>query len=72
MGVLLLLQRTKMHIEKLLSGDKNITTLHHGQDLLLDSYVVKKFLRSLQHEAGNLGPKLQPRALAGVDFLDHV
>ena len=33
----------------------------HGQALLLDSYVVKKFLRSVQHEAGNLGPKLQPR-----------
>ena len=33
----------------------------HGQALLLDSYVVKKILRSVQHEAGNLGPKLQPR-----------
>ena len=33
----------------------------HRQALLLDSYVVKKFLRSVQHEAGNLGPKLQPR-----------
>ena len=36
-------------------------TLINGQALLLDSYVVKKFLRSVQHEAGNLGPKLQPR-----------
>ena len=36
-------------------------TISHGQALLLDSYVVKKFLRSVQHEAGNLGPKLQPR-----------
>ena len=26
--------------------------LIHGQALLLDSYVVKKFLRSVQHEAG--------------------
>ena len=35
--------------------------INHGQALLLDnSYVVKKFLRSVQHEAGNLGPKLQP------------
>ena len=36
-------------------------TLISGQALLLDSYVVKKFLRSVQHEVGNLGPKLQPR-----------
>ena len=38
-----------------------VCQLIHGKALLLDSYVVKKFLRSVQHEAGNLGPKLQPR-----------
>ena len=38
-----------------------LARLSHGQALLLDSYVVKKFLRSVQHEAGNFGPKLQPR-----------
>ena len=38
-----------------------ISAIDHGQALLLDSYAVKKFLRSVEHEAGNLGPKLQPR-----------
>ena len=40
---------------------------NHGQALLLDSYVVKKFLRSVQHEAGTWDPNYTQ----GVDFLDH-
>jgi hypothetical protein len=39
----------------------------HGQALLLDSYVVKKNLRSVQHEAG----PWDPNYTQGVDFLDH-
>ena len=39
----------------------------HGQALLLDSYVVKKNLRSVQHEAGTWDPNYTQ----GVDFLDH-
>ena len=39
-------------------------TLINGQALQLDSCVVKKFLRSVQHEGENLGPKLHP----GVGF----
>ena len=36
--------------------------ISHGQSLLLDGYVVKKFLRSDLHGGGeNLGPKLHPR-----------
>ena len=37
--------------------------ISHGQSLLLDRYVVKKFLRSDQHEGRTWDP--------GVDFLDH-
>ena len=39
----------------------------HGQSLLLDSYVVKKFLRSDQHGGRTWDPNYTP----GVDFLDH-
>ena len=39
----------------------------HGQALLLDSYVVKKNLRSVQLEAGTWDPNYTQ----GVDFLDH-
>ena len=40
--------------------------LIHGQALLLDSYVVKKFLRSVQHEAGGTW---EPNYNPGLDFL---
>ena len=42
-------------------------TLINGQALQLDSYVVKKFLRSVQHE----GKTWDPNYTLGLAFLDH-
>ena len=42
-------------------------TLINGQALLLDSYVVKKILRSVQHE----GKTWDPNYTLGLAFLDQ-
>ena len=42
--------------------------ISHGQSLLLDGYVVKKFLRCDLHGGGRTW---DPNYTPGVDFLDH-